>query len=64
LRQLDQRLVGQHREVVGCHLGHQADLGAAATLALRQILLEGARRKAALATEEIEFVTGEAIPAL
>src|SRR5260370_12995657 len=35
-----QRLVSEHREVIGCHFGNQADLRAAAVLALRQVLLE------------------------
>ena len=60
LRELHQCLVGEHREIVGCHLGNEADLRAAPGLALREILLEGFRREAALATEQIELVIGEA----
>ncbi len=59
LRDLEQRLVGQHRQVCRRHLRHQADLRAPRRLRLREILLERLRRQAAQPAEQIQLVRRE-----
>src|ERR1700683_343521 len=62
LSQLEQRLIGEDREVIACDLPDEADLGAAARVALRKVLLESCGAEAALAAEEIKLVIGKANP--
>src|SRR6266481_2821088 len=61
-RESEQCLIGEDCEVVRSDLADEADLGAPARFALREILLEGLSCKAAFATEEVELVVGEANP--